>query len=72
MFLEAERGALVEDTGWKHGFGLEVAVGVPVRLEGLEAELETVGSEIVFKRSSGSARSFDDLCAAIRNLTFRS
>ena len=66
-FLERDVGAYVKNTGWKQGIGLEVAVGVPVRLDNLEAELSTDGSEIILSRVSGSRNDFDKLCDTIRN-----
>lgn len=67
-FLEAEMGADIKDTGWKNGFGLEVAVGLPIRFESLSAALLTDGSDIVIQRISGTKGEFDRLCSAIRSL----
>ena len=66
-FIERDTDAYVKNTGWKQGFGLEVAVGVPIRLENLKAELSTDGSEIILSRVSGSRHAFKELCDAISN-----
>ena len=65
-YLEADLGAQIKDTGWKHGYGLEVSVGLPIRLESSVAELDIDGGGICIKRVSGSADEFDEMCAAIR------
>ena len=67
-FLEAEMGADIENTGWKNGFGLKVAVGLPIRFEKLSAALLTDGRDIVIQRISGTKGEFDRLCGAIRSL----
>jgi len=67
-FLEAEMGADVKNAGSKNGFGLEVGVGLPIRLEKLSAALLTDGSDIVIQRISGTKGEFDRLCGAIRSL----
>ena len=66
-FIERDTGAYVKNTGWKQGFGLEIAVGVPIRLDNLEAELATGGSEIILSRVSGSRHTFKELCDVISN-----
>ena len=66
-FIERDTDAYVKNTGWEQGFGLEVAVGVPIRFDNLEAELSTDGSEIILSRVSGSRHSFKELCDAISN-----
>jgi hypothetical protein len=68
-FLDAQAGMSIKNTGWKQGFGLEVATPVPIRTGSLMAELETDGSEIIFRRVSGSTDAFDQLCSAIRSLS---
>jgi hypothetical protein len=66
-FIERNTGAYVKNTGWRQGFGLEAAVGIPIRLDNLEAELSTDGSDITLSRISGSRRAFSELCDAIRS-----
>ena len=66
-FIEQDTGAYVKNTGWKQGFGLEVAIGVPIRIDNLEAELATDGSEVILSRVSGSRQAFKELCNAISN-----
>ena len=70
-FLEREAGAQVKNTGWKQGYGLDVAVRVPIQIDDMRADLQTDGSEIVFRRVSGSKNVFDGLSAAIRSLSSR-
>ena len=67
-FLDSNLGALVSNTGWKNGFGLEVAKAVPIQWDEVVAELETDGDEITIRRVSGSAGGFEQLSAAIRSL----
>jgi hypothetical protein len=64
--LEAELHANVEDTGWRRGYGLKVAMPVRLQFESLEAELTTDGNEIVVIRVGGSKQEFADLCGFIR------
>ena len=66
-FLEAEMGADVKNAGSKNGFGLEVGVGLPIRLEKLSAALLTDGGDIVIQRISGTKGEFARLCGAIRS-----
>lgn len=64
--LAAELHADVEDTGWRRGYGLQVATPVLIQLETLEAELTTDGQEIVVSHVTGSKEEFEDLCGFIR------
>lgn len=64
--FESELHADVEDTGWRRGNGLKVAMPVLLQLESLEAELTTDGNEIVVSRVAGSKQEFEDLCEFIR------
>ncbi len=70
-FLEAELQGDIEDTGWKHGYGLEVSTPVLFQLESLEAELMTDGNEVVIRRMAGSKPKFEDLCGLIRDQVHR-
>jgi hypothetical protein len=70
-FLEAELDADIEDTGWKHGYGLEVATPVLIQPESLKAELITDGNEVVVRRIAGSKHEFEDLCGLIRDQVHR-
>ncbi len=70
-FLEAELDADIEDTGWKRGYGLEVATPLLIQLESLEAELITDGNEVVVRRTAGIRHEFEDLCGLIRNQVHR-
>ncbi|MCA9594935.1 MAG: hypothetical protein KC776_16555 [Myxococcales bacterium] len=65
VFFEAEFDAEVEDTGWKRGHGLSVAVPLRVHLQSLEVDLSTDGDEIVVQRVGGSKQGFEALCAQI-------
>jgi hypothetical protein len=67
-FLDSTLGALVSNTGWKNGFGLQIAKAVPIQWDEVVAELETDGDEIIIRRVSGSAGGFEQLSAAIRSL----
>jgi hypothetical protein len=67
-FLDSDLGAFVPNTGWKSGFGLEVAKAVPIQWDEVVAELGTDGDEITIRRVSGSASGFEQLSAAIRSL----
>ncbi len=60
--IEETFGAEIPNTGWRNGFGLEVSVGVPIRLSLSSAELETDGSDIVCRRLTGSKYEFDEVC----------
>jgi len=64
-FLESELEAEVEDTGWKRGHGRKLAEPVLIRLESLELELSTDGSEVLIRRIGGSTDEFEDLCDLI-------
>ena len=60
--FEKELNAEIDDNGWRKGYGLRVAAPVLIRLESLQAELETDGNEIALNRMGGSKREFEDLC----------
>lgn len=60
--FESELDAEVEDTGWKRGYGLAVAAPVAIRLESLDVELVTDGSEVLIRRIGGSKDEFEGLC----------
>ena len=64
--LEGELHADVEDTGWKKGYGLEVATPILIQLESLLIELTTDGNEIAVRRAAGSVHEFEELCGFIR------
>jgi len=64
-FLESELEAEVEDTGWRRRRGPKVAEPVLIRLESLELELSTDGSEVLIRRIGGSTDEFEDLCDLI-------
>jgi hypothetical protein len=67
-FLEAELRADIKNTGWKDGYGIDVAAGVPILVDGLAADLNSDGSEIIVRRLSGTSEAFERLCGAIRSL----
>ncbi len=51
----------VKNTGWKQGFGLEVAAWIPITAQNVDAELQTDGSEFIIRRVSGSQDEFEIL-----------
>ena len=57
----------MKNTGWKQGFGLEVAVWVPIRTRNVVAELQTDGDEIDIKLVSGRVDEFGVLLDVIRD-----
>ncbi len=64
--IDKQPGIVVGNTGWKEGFGLEVAAWIPITSENLEAELQTDGNEIVIRKVSGSMGEFEVLCDLVR------
>jgi len=64
-YLEENHNAEVSDTGWSSGFGLEVAVDVPIKFEQCTASMATNGVEIYFKRIAGSKQQFDEVFESI-------
>ena len=65
VFLDSELNASIEDTGWRHGYALEVATPVLIQLESLEVELSTDGNEVLLSRLGGSRYEFEELCGLI-------
>ena len=63
--FEKELSAVIDDNGWRKGYGLGVAAPILIRLESLQAELVSDGSEIVLSRVGGSKREFEDLCGFV-------
>ena len=64
-FLAADFEAEIEDTGWRSGFGLRVAIPILVQLESLAVELTTDGEVVELVRREGSSCEFDELCGQI-------
>jgi len=64
-FLEAELEAEIEANGWRSKYGLKVAEPLAIKLEALDVELSTGGSEIELRRVGGSKDEFEDLCSLI-------
>lgn len=60
--FESELEAVIEDTGWRDGYGLSVAIPILIQFESLQTTLETDGGEIVLNRVGGSKQEFEDLC----------
>ena len=61
-FLDGQPDISVKNTGWKNGFGLEVAVSLPIiRTRNLLAEVSTDGEEFHLGRVSGPYEEFADL-----------
>ena len=65
-FLDKQPGVSVKNTGWKQGFGLEVAAWIPIRTRNLVAELQTDGDELHIRRASGSLSEFEVLFEMVR------
>lgn len=61
-------GVYAKNTGWKEGFGLEVAAWIPIQGPNVEAELMTDGDETLIRRVSGSYEDFDRLLDLARDL----
>ena len=57
-----------KNTGWKNGFGLEVAAWIPIQAPNVEAELMTDGDETFIRRVSGSFEDFERLLDLARDL----
>ena len=66
-YLDDALGARIPNRGWKNGFGLEIAVGIPIELDSLSAILVTDGPETTVKRTGGSKTYFDSMCKEIEN-----
>lgn len=61
-FLDGQPDISVKNTGWKNGFGLDVAVSLPIiRMGSLLAEVSTDGEEFHLLRASGPYEEFADL-----------
>jgi hypothetical protein len=67
-FLDRQPGVSVKNTGWKQGFGLEVATWIPIRTRNLVAELQTDGDELHIRRASGSLGEFEVLLDLVLEL----
>ena len=60
-FLDRQPDCRVKNTGWKDGFGLEVAAWIPIRTDNILAELQTDGDELIIRRVSGPRDEFEGL-----------
>jgi hypothetical protein len=66
-YLDKQPGLQVKNTGWKDGFGLEVAVWIPIQSDStwsaahIVAELQTDGDELCIRRGDGSRSEFQAL-----------
>lgn len=60
-FFDSRPGVSVKNTGWKQGFGLEVAAWVPITTTYMVAELQTDGSSLDIRHVSGSGDAFERL-----------
>ena len=60
--FESELEAIIEDTGWRNGYGFAVANPILIQFESLRTTLEIDGGEIVLNRTGGSKQEFEDLC----------
>ena len=67
-FLDQKPEVSVQNTGWKDGFGLEVAAWIPVRTLNVDAELMTDGDELQFRRVSGPSDEFEVMFESISDL----
>lgn len=65
-FLDGQADFSVKDTGWKNGFGLEVAAWIPIQCESLVAELMTDGESLNIRRHSGSQHEFKHMSKLVR------
>lgn len=52
-FLDGLEGVEPKNTGWREGFGLEVSAWIPIRTDGVVAELMTDGDETIIRHVSG-------------------
>ncbi|MBN1180646.1 MAG: hypothetical protein JXB49_00060 [Bacteroidales bacterium] len=66
-FMETSFNAKIKDTGWKQGYDLEIAVGLPIAFGNCKIELTTDGSGIWIDRISGNKSDFNDFCLAIKD-----
>jgi hypothetical protein len=65
-YLDKQPGVNVKNTGWKNGFGLEVAVWLPiVRTENVIAEITTDGEDFHLRRASGPYEEFAALVTSV-------
>ena len=64
-YLDKCPGVSVKNTGWKQGFGIEVAAWIPICTQNIVAELQTDGDEFYIRRSSGSLQEFTAVLEAI-------
>ncbi len=64
-FLHSQPGTTVQQSGWQNGFGLDVAVWMPIIQENLKAELQTDGEEIVIRRVNGPITDYEALILSI-------
>jgi len=62
-YLESKHDAGIPNTGWKNGYGLEVAVEIPISLSSCTASLFTDGDELCIKRVAGSGQVYDEIMA---------
>ena len=61
QYLENKHDAVIPDTGWKNGYGLEVAVEIPISLSDFTACLSTDGEELWVRRVTGSKQVYDEV-----------
>ena len=67
-FLDSQPYVRIKNTGWKNGYGLEVAVWLPIiSSDALEAEISTDGEAIYLRRSSGVKSEFSSLCEKVQH-----
>ena len=60
-FLDGLPDVSVKNTGWKDGYGLEVAAWTPIHTKSLIAEIMTDGDQFNIRRRSGPLSEFEDL-----------
>ena len=66
-FLDSKEDTFVKHTGWQNGFGLEVAVWLPiVKTSKNQVEILTDGEGFWLRRISGPRGAFADLMNSIR------
>ena len=64
-YLDEQSGYQVKNTGWKEGFGLEVAAWIPIQADNLVAELQTDGDELCIRQVSGPRSEFEALLDSV-------
>jgi hypothetical protein len=68
--FEKRFSARIKNTGWKSGFGREVAKALPIDMLNVQLAMTTDGCEICLQRVAGNASAFDESCVFVMHHSY--